>query len=150
MTEIMGILAALKIDHTLFYQFTIFAVSFFIIRHLGFSPYVKALHAREEKTKGNQSQAEQIYVQTRELEMIYQRKARALTADIKSIYDNARAEGLTEQDRIIAEAKNRTKLSIESAREKIQEEFNKAREDLIKDAPLIGKTISEKLVGRSL
>lgn len=150
MEALTGLLQSLGVNSTLFYQLGIFAFSFFFIRYVAFEPYFRAHLVREQKTEGNQDQAEQIYAQTRELETLYQRRARTLSADIKSIYDKARGDANREQDKIISAARDKAKVSIERAREKIQGEFNKAREDLIKEAPAIGEAIRERLVGKEL
>lgn len=146
MAEFNNILIALGINSTLWVQLGLFLFVFFIVLNLVFKPYFNAYLERQSKTTGNHEKAEQIYAQTRELEALYQRKMRGLTADIKAIYDKQRAEAATEQEKLQAEAREKAKKIIEKARAQIEIEYNKAREELIKQAPDLGKNIAGRLL----
>ncbi len=146
MATVANIITALGIDTTLWMQFGIFAISYIFLKQVVFNPYYKAFEEREGQTTGNNDKAEQIFAQTRELETLYQRKARNLNAEIKEIYDRIRIEATREQDRIQTEAREKAKASMEEIRDKIQEQFNHAREELIKQTPALSQIMSEKLL----
>jgi F-type H+-transporting ATPase subunit b len=148
MEMITGILLSLGVNSTFWIQLSIFVVMFFFLKKVVFDPYFKAFEKRQEKTTGSQNEAEMLYAQTRELQALYQRKARNINADIKAIFDKIRGDANREQDTIISQAKEKSKLDSEKTREKIQGEFNKAREALIKEAPILGEAINNKLIGR--
>ncbi|MCB0350575.1 MAG: ATP synthase F0 subunit B [Bdellovibrionales bacterium] len=146
MAAVANIITALGIDTSLWLQLGIFAVTFIFLNQFVFKPYYKAFDARQGQTVGNNEKAEQIFAQTRELEALYQRKARNLNAEIKEIYDKTRVEANREQERIQAEAREKAKNSMEEVRAKILEQFNHAREELIKQTPELSKIISKKLL----
>lgn len=146
MAAVANIITTLGIDTTLWIQLLTFVVSYIFLHMVVFTPYFKAFEARQGQTVGSNEKAEQIFAQTRELETLYQRKARNLNAEIKDIYDKVRLDAVREQEKIQAEAREKAKVAIEDARKKIQEQFNYAREELIKQTPLVSKTITEKLL----
>jgi F-type H+-transporting ATPase subunit b len=146
MADIENILVALGINSTLWIQLGIFVFVFLYLNSFVFKPYFAAYLERQNRTMGNQEKAEQIYAQTRELEALYQRKMRGLTADIKAIYDKARSEATIEQEKLYAEAREKAKMTLESARNKIESEYNKAREELMRQAPELSRTISVRLL----
>lgn len=146
MAALTNLIAALGLDSTVWIQLGIALFMFVYLITFVFKPYYSAFTERESRTTGNHEKAEQVYAQTRELEALYQRKARSMNADIKELFDKARGEAAREQERIQSEARSKAKASIDKAKEKIQGEINKAREDLIKQAPDLSRAISEKLV----
>jgi F0F1-type ATP synthase membrane subunit b/b' len=150
MDAILNLLISLGVDTTLWFQLATFLITFVAVRQLIFVPYFQAFLGRQGQTHGFQEKAEQLFAQTRELEINYQQKARGLTAEIQSIYDKARGEALKEQERIHAEASEKARLTIERAREKIREEYNKAREELIKQAPEISTAITAQLISKGI
>lgn len=150
MNAVLNIITALGIDTSLWYQLTIFIFTFVFVRQFIFAPYFKAYEGRQGQTVGYQKKAEQIFAQTRELEMHYQRKARGLTAEIQSIYDKAKSEAAKEQERIQQEASERARVALEKARSQIQEQYNRAREELIKQAPEIGAAMTAQLLSKRM
>jgi len=150
MNAITGIIAALGLDMTLFYQLGLFALAFFFLKGVVFDPYFKAFEERQNRTLGNQELADKLIEQAKQVEVEYQNKARALNSEIKSVYDKAQLEATVEQERIQGAARDKAKNAIDSAREVLQGEFNKAREDLIKSSPGLGQNIAEKLISREV
>jgi F0F1-type ATP synthase membrane subunit b/b' len=123
-------------------------VVFTFVLHVGFKPYFRAFEERQKRTQGNEQQAEKLVAQAREMEAMFQRKARALNMEIKAIYDQERAAAHKEHERIIVDAKDKAKAIVDRARAKIQEEYNKAREELFKEAPAVGRSIAEQLLNK--
>jgi F-type H+-transporting ATPase subunit b len=146
MDALLNIMKALGVNETLVVQLGIFLVTFVIIRNLVFKPFYLAFEGRHKSTEGNEEQAEKIIAQALELESLYQKKARSLNADVKAIYDKARGEANLENERLLNEAKEKSRETLDKYRSQIQEEFNKAREGLIKEGPAIGATIAQKLL----
>jgi len=146
MDALLNIMKALGVNDTLFLQFGIFVVSFVILRFLVFKPFYLAFESRHKATEGNEEEAQNVIAQTLELESLYQKKARSLNADVKAIYDRARLEANLENEKILNEAKEKSRETLDRYRAHIQEEFNKAREGLIKEGPAIGATIAQKLL----
>jgi F-type H+-transporting ATPase subunit b len=150
MDTVTSIISSLGIDTTLFIQLGIFAVVFAFLKTVVFTPYFKAYEERQKKTQGNQQLADQLWAQTRELEAQYQRKARSLNTDVKAIFDKARLEATVEQEKIYSEARDKAKSTVDKAREVVQGELNRAREDLIKEAPELARGIKERLLSHEV
>lgn len=148
METVLGIFTSLGANSTIVIQLGIFLVVFAFVLNVGFKPYFKAFEERQKRTQGNEKQAEQLVAQTRELEAMYQRKARNLNLDIKSIYDQERLAAQKEHERLLLEAKDKSKAIIDRARANIQEQYNRAREELFKEAPAVGRSIAEQLLSK--
>ena len=147
MSTVIDILRQLGVNETLFFQLAIFIAVFSVLHALVFKPYFGAYEKRKGATQGNTNVAEKLVGQTRELEAKYQNKARELSTEIKAIYEKARLEGLVEQDKIIAEARESTQRILEKAHIHIQEEATLAREKLNRETPEIGAAIADRLLG---
>jgi len=146
MDTLTSIISSLGINATLFIQLGIFVVVFAFLKTVVFTPYFNAYEERQKKTQGNQQQADQLWAHTREIEAQYQRKARSLNTDVKAIFDKARLEAALEQEKIYSEAREKAKSTVDKAREVVQGELNRAREDLIKEAPELARGIKERLL----
>ncbi len=150
MDAVVNIIKALGVNDTLWIQMGIFIFSFLIIKTVIFKPFFAAFEGRHSATEGNSQSAEKIFSQTRELESLYQRKARSLNADVKAIFDKARLEANLEQERILNEAKQKAREALDKYRDQIQAEVGRAREDLIKEGPILGGAIAEKLLANEV
>ena len=148
--EIGGIFGGLGVDSTIWVQLGLFLFILTFLWKVTFEPYLAAFDERQNQTEGNQDEAEQIAAQTRELENIYQRNARGLNTDIKSVFDRRRLEAQKEHERLVVEAKDKAKGILDSARSTIESEYNRAREELLKESPAIGKSIASRLLSKEL
>ncbi len=150
MSTITGILQSLGINSTLFIQLGVFLIVFAFIWALAFGPYFKAFLIREENTTGNQEEASQLIAKTRELEGVYQHKAREMNTDIKAIFDEERLAGQKQHERIMLDAKDKAKAAMDKTKAAILEQYNRAREELIKEAPALGKSIAARLLSKEM
>lgn len=150
MEALSGIIRSLGIDYTLFIQLPIFLVILFSLWFIVFKPYFETHLERLSQTTGNQDEAEALIAKTRELETIYQRKARGANLDIKTIFDREKLEAHQEQERLLIEAKEKSRLFIENAKTRVQEEYNRAREELLKESPSLGKAIASRLLSKDI
>lgn len=146
MVAVLNIITALGIDSSLWVQLIIFIGTFLMLKQIVFAPYFAAYEARQGQTKGYQDKAEEVFAQTRELEMHYQRKARGLAAEIKAIYASAKQQVTTEQEKIQMTAEQNAKKMLELSRTQLLEEFNRVRDELSKQAPEIGQAITAQLI----
>lgn len=148
MKDLLAILTGLGVDYTLYIQLGLFLFVLLYLWFVTFTPYMKAYSERIQQTTGSQGEAEEISAKVRELESAYQRKARGLNTDIKSVFDKQRLEAQKEHERIIVDAKDRAKEILERARNQIQDEYNRAREELLKESPVIGQNIAARLLSK--
>jgi F-type H+-transporting ATPase subunit b len=148
MTELTKIILSLGVDYTIWIQFGIFFIVFLTMKMMVFDPYFKCYLERQQKTSGNQEKADQLFAETRELEAVYQRKMRSLNSDMKEIFDKARSTAVSNQEHLQSEAREQAKIIIETGRKKIEIEFNKAREELMRETPELGKAIVNRLLSK--
>ena len=144
----MAILQSIGLNQTLFIQFAIFLVTYLFVSRVLFKPYNKAYEERVRKTEGNQNLAEQAIEETKTLELEYEQKARSINKEFKSIYDASKTAALHEYDRLVSEARESAKKTIEANRKKISNELEKAKNDLAKEIPTVSQTIVSKLIGK--
>lgn len=148
MNAILGIFTSLGVNSTIWIQLGIFLAVYILFTTIVVQPYFKAFQERQKKTVGSEAAADALVDQTRELEAAFQRKARDLNLDIKDIYDQAKAEAAREQSRIQTESRDKSKAQLDAARAKLKDEYNRAREELIKEAPQVGALIKERLLAK--
>lgn len=148
MDTVLGIFTSLGVNSTIWIQLVIFVFAYAVILNLVVKPYYNAYLERQKRTQGNQNLAETLTTQARDLEAAYQAKARELNLQIKDIYDRARSEASKEQDKINTEAREKAKAYLDSARAELKDESNRAREALIKEAPLVGQAITDRLLAK--
>jgi F0F1-type ATP synthase membrane subunit b/b' len=150
MDTVLGIFNSLGVNSTIWIQLGIFLVAYALVYLLIAKPYYAAFLERQGKTQGNQDLADTLTAQSRELEAAFQRKARSLNLDIKDVYDKARSEATREQDKITTMAREKAKAYIDQARSELTIESNRAREALIKEAPLVGQAIADRLLAKEM
>ncbi len=148
MDTVLGIFTSLGVNSTISIQFVIFVIAYVIVLNLVVKPYYNAYLERQKRTQGNQDLAETLTAQARELEASFQRKARSLNLDIKDIYDKAKSEAVREQDKISGQAREKSKTIVDAARTQLKDETNRAREALIKEAPIVGQAIADRLLAK--
>jgi F-type H+-transporting ATPase subunit b len=146
MDGVISIFGSLGVNETLVYQFVVFVFVFIFMKQFVFEPYFKAFMARQDQTTGSQTEAEQLIAKSRELETIYQRKARTLNTDIKAAFDKELAKAHVEQDKIIVEAKEKAKKALDEAFSVIHQERAKAREELLKESKQMGEAVAAQLL----
>ncbi|MCB0361462.1 MAG: ATP synthase F0 subunit B [Bdellovibrionales bacterium] len=143
----MDILASLGVNSTLGIQLVIFLFSYFFLTLLIFGPYHRAYEERVKRTEGNTEIAERILAESKELEVEYEQKARALNNETKIIFDRQRSEAMKEYDRMVSQARDRAKSIVEKNRSLIGSEFLKAKSEIKKEIPLLVQSVERKMVG---
>ena len=146
----MAILESIGLDQTLYIQFIVFFITFMFVNGLIFKPYNKAFEERLKRTQGNKSLADRALEETKQLELEYEKKARSINSEFKSIYDSSKTNALHEYDRLIAEARENAKSLLEVNREKITGELEKAKKDVCKEIPIVSEAIVNKLLGKGV
>lgn len=146
----MEILTALGVDSTLGIQFIIFLVAYVFLTTLVFKPYHRAYEERVKRTEGNTDLAERILTESKDLELQFEQKARALNNETKIIFDHSRTEAMKEYDRMVSQARDRAKSIMEKTRLQIGHEFESARAELNKEIPGITKTVVQKMMGQEV
>lgn len=144
----MDILTNLGINSTVGIQFLIFLVAYMALKTLVFSPYVRALEERENRTSGQEEAAEGLQAKTLELTEKYSEMARTQTAKVQDLFAAAKKDANAEYQRLIADAKSQAQSEVENSRSKIQSEIEMAKESIKAEIPAVSQLITAKVIGR--
>lgn len=148
METVNGLIVSLGINPTLWTQLAIFLVTFAILNWIVFKPYYKAYEEREKRTVGSKEGTDKIMIETNRLQSQYETEARKVNDQIKQAFDLARQNALTEQNKILAEARDQAAATLKSARQSLEKEIQSARQTLKSEVTEIGAAITDKLIGK--
>jgi F-type H+-transporting ATPase subunit b len=144
----MAILAQLGINQTLFLQLFIFLFTFPLLAIFVFRPYLDLVLEREKKTKGSEDSAVEIRKKTNELTSQYENKARKLSGEIKTIFDDYRQEANLEYQNIISKAREESQKILNATKEKVSFDLAEASKKISSEVPELAKTIKQKMLKR--
>ncbi len=146
----MELLAQLGVNNTLAYQLVMFLVVFVVLKYVLFEPYFAAFNERKDRTLGKTELAERFIADAHALEQTYGQRAQEMNDRYREVYDKTRTEAMHEYDRVIGEARARTKQMIEESAQKIAREMAAARVQLSQEVSTIARLINTKLIGKDL
>lgn len=142
----MAILNQLGINHTTFFCFLIFVVTFFFLKEVLFRPYFIAFEERENRTKGGESKAKDLLAKTELAKQQFEEEARDLNAEIKSIFDESRGLATKEYEKVVYEARKTAELFVEETKAKIGAEVKKAQDQMKLEIPGVALAITKKML----
>ncbi len=146
----MEILRGLGVDGTIGYQLVLFLLTYLVLHFVLFNPYFKAFKERVNRTMGRAELAEKYLAETNLLQSEYETKARTLSSQYKSIYDESRAKAMSEYDKLVSEARQKAKDQTEKNKADIAAEFARAHEQMQKEIPSIAGAVTARLLGKDL
>lgn len=144
----MSILSQLGVNDSFIYQFIIFILIFSFLAIYVFSPYTQALSKRVDKTKGGEELASELQLEAQALRSEYESKAKEISKQIKTIFDNYRAEAKKEYDAIVLKAKLDSQKIIEDTRGRVTVEMAEAQQKLKEEVPALAQAINKKLLSK--
>lgn len=118
----MEILQQLGANQSAFIQFFIFAISIAFLTTFVFGPYFKAYDQRLVKTKGAENVAKDTVEETKNLNLIFQSKAREVNDKITSIYNAENETAKHTAEDLLKNAKNESAQIIETSRKQLSEQ----------------------------
>lgn len=146
----MSLLIALGIDHTLFFQFGVFFITFLGLMFIVFVPYTEAYLKRQQTTTGGESVAEEIAKKAGELRAHYETRAREVSSEVKKIFDTHRDEASKESEKIVTKARSEAQQTIEKTRNKVSLEINEAQKKMKEEIPNLANVIVGKLLSKKV
>lgn len=142
----MAILNQLGINHTTFYCFIIFIITFFFLKEILFRPYYIAFEERESRTKGGEENAKHLLEKTAQLKLEFEEEARDINSEIKSIFDESRGLATKEYEKVVYEARKLADQVVEENRLRVLSEMKRAQDQLKLEAPGVALTITKKML----
>jgi F0F1-type ATP synthase membrane subunit b/b' len=146
----MDLLAQLGVDSSLGIQLLLFLIVFAILKYLLFTPYYAAYVERRERTLGKTELAERFVSEARELEAQYGIRAQEANDRFRTVYDSARTEAVKEYDRLVSQARAKSRTMIEESRQGIEKQMTAARTQLGQEVAGVSQLINRKLIGKDL
>ncbi len=144
----MEVLAQLGIDHTYFFQLALFILTLFVLANYVFKDFVELLDVREQRTKGSEVVAVEEQQRATELHQEYEVKARALSGEVKSVFDNYRHLANEEYEKIVSAVREESAKLIEETRDRVSSEVNDEMTKLKKEAPLVAQAMAFRLLSK--
>jgi F-type H+-transporting ATPase subunit b len=137
-------------DGTLILHVIIILVMVFVLNATLYKPINRILEAREKRTRGRMSEAQEIMTDVSQKLANYERHLRQARADAYALSEQERTAAMQERQQKLNEM--RQQLSDSTAREKqaIAEQAESARASLEEESRRIATEISSRVLGRTL
>lgn len=141
---VMKILLQLGANNTAYIQVAIFIVAITFLTTVVYGPYFKAADKRFQKTKGADAVAKDAAAEAKNLQLVYQTKAREVNNKIREIYDAEKNKALKQASEIISQAKTTAEDNAKTARKNIDDQMKTADSDIAKISADIAQTLTAK------
>lgn len=138
------ILVQLHANYTVYFQLVIFIVAISFLTVVVYSPYFKAADKRFQKTKGADAVAKDAVEEAKNLQLVYQTKAREVNNKIRDIYDAEKNKALKKSADILAQAKTQADEAATKARKNIDDQMKAADQEIAKISQDIAQTLTTK------
>lgn len=138
------ILVQLHANYTVYIQLVIFIVAISFLTVVVYNPYFKAADKRFQKTKGADAVAKDAAAEAKNLQLVYQTKAREVNNKIRDIYDAEKNKALKKSADILAQAKIQADEAATKARKNIDDQMKAADQEIAKISQDIAQTLTTK------
>ncbi len=142
---IKSLIEAFQLNETFFVYMAVFFVFLFLVSRLLLTPYFYAFLKRDEKTQGRLILSSQLQEENQSLIKEYKQKLvhfnQRFQEKLKEKKEELNKKNILELDRI----KKTTHKWIQEQRVVFQNDFNKAKEEVKKEAPSLAEQLNLKL-----
>ena len=122
----------------------------FILSWLLYKPLLKFLENRRERIKNEIESAAENFRKSQEAKATYDAKLSGITQERDEILDTAKKTAQAREAEIIAAAKNEAGLIMERARRDIEQEREKAKDEMHRQIVQVSALMAERLMGGQL
>jgi len=137
-------------DGTLFLHVLIILVMVYVLNATLFRPINRILEAREKRTRGRLTEAQEILSNVSEKLAEYERALRAARTEAYALSERDRAVAMQERQKAIDEMRAQLAASTAAEKESIKRQADAARTTLEADARRIAGEISSRVLGRTI
>jgi F-type H+-transporting ATPase subunit b len=131
-------------DYTAYFQFALFVVAITFLTTVVYNPYFKAADKRFQKTKGADAVAKDAAAEAKNLQLVYQTKAREVNNKIRDIFDAEKNKALKKSADILSQAKIQADQTATAARKNIDDQLRAADAEVAKISADIAQTLTQK------
>ena len=140
----------LDIDLTVFVQFGLFLILFFIANALVFQPYLRLRERRKAGIEGAREEATRKSAQADAKLADYEKQLAAARDRANEAGRSVRAEAAAHERDVTDKARATAHAAIDEAQKKMRAETDAARLSLLPQANTLAKQIAGKLLGREV
>jgi F-type H+-transporting ATPase subunit b len=137
-------------DGTLFLHVLIILVMVYVLNATLFRPINRILEARDKRTRGRLTEAQEILSNVSEKLAEYERALRAARTEAYALSERERAAALQDRQKDIDEMRAQLAASTASEKEAIKSQADSARMTLEADARRIAVEIGSRVLGRPI
>jgi F-type H+-transporting ATPase subunit b len=137
-------------DGTLFLHVLIILVMVYVLNRTLFRPINRILEAREKRTRGRLTEAEEIMANVGEKLTEYERALRAARTEAYALSEHERAAAMQDRQKELDEMRAQLAASIAEEKKAIQAQAEAARITLEADARRIAVEIGSRVLSRPL
>jgi F-type H+-transporting ATPase subunit b len=137
-------------DGTLFLHVLIILVMVYVLNATLFRPINRILEARDKRTRGRLTEAQEILSNVSEKLAEYERALRAARTEAYALSERERAAAMQERQKAIDEMRAQLAASTAAEEEAIKSQAAAARVTLEADARRIAVEIGSRVLGRSI
>ena len=137
-------------DGTLFLHVLIILVMVYVLNATLFRPINRILEAREKRTRGRLTEAQEILSNVSEKLAEYERALRAARTEAYALSERERAAAMQERQKAIDEMRAQLAASTAAEKEAIKGQADAARTTLEADARRIAGEIGSRVLGRTI
>lgn len=141
-------MVSIELDITFFIQMGLFLFLVYILNILLYKPVLKVMEERSKKLSDLDSDAVSAEKKVEEKLAEYRAKLEAAREEGNAARGELKKEGLDKEATILEEAHKVARESITEAKERISKEKNAALESLRGMVDDMGRTITDKVIGR--
>jgi len=143
-----AILQQLGIDDSFYIQFGVIFITFAFLRFTYFSPFLKLIQTRAEKTTQAKKEAERLALQSKQGSEQYRSMLHAEQLSMRQQVSSALAEAKQKEAQLMADAKEQARKITQETFEEIEKQRIEIRRALDVEVESMAHKISETLMGR--
>jgi len=140
----------IDIDFTVFVQFGLFLLLFYVANKLLFQPYLKLRERRKAGIEGSRAEAERMTAQADAKLADYEKQLAAARNRANEEGRKVRTEAVAHEKDVTDKARAEAQKAIDEAAEKMKQETEAARLQLLPQANTLAKQMATKLLGREV
>lgn len=140
----------ISLDYTVLIQIVSFLLFWFFLNRLVFTPFRRVIEEREQRTDGVKTETESLIEERRRLQEEVESQIAQARAEGKNIKEEILQEALRTRETLLSQAQGNAAKVLQTAREDIQQEVQRAQGPVAKEAEAIAQQMAEKILGRKI
>lgn len=146
MDLVLSVFKKLNVDQTVFIQFAILVVLFFLLKVIFFNKLQFVLELRESKTTKLEDNANKTFSEAESLSKKYKDKIDKAYVEAQEKYNKRKSEILEREKQNIKTAENQIGQEVDQERAKFVAELDSKRKEVLGNADSLAKNLVDKFV----